>query len=311
MYPTNHGTISRTPEHETMRLLYSIIVGMNFLELSFLADNVTGEEYQLHCDELIQKQRLALQSLARGVPTNIYMARFMKDYGLDGLGQARHRFEVGVNAQVEHPLDPPSNAKVAPGVAMDTTKSIIKAMDSLALEVVETVEKTEVLPHLSNVSRNLSRYAALPPNEQYRKRIREWLIRMSTDGYPERVPDEDTRALTADLKQLLESYQHALERSQPQGARVSPALTFELAKYTVTAMDALDVGFRSKQDLQVISRIVSTCTRIPVLQDGASREAIMKWVARINALGWGDSLSLEEAQQLKSDLESLYEAYRE
>jgi ESCRT-I complex subunit VPS28 len=81
----------------------------------------------------------------------------------------------------------------------------------------------------------------------------------------------------------------------------------------VTAMDALDMGHRTKEQLwTTINTVLSVLNRIHSLpSDFNATKTVRRWVETIAALGLDEELNDDQCRQLRFDIDTAYQELKD
>ena len=180
--------------YEQLGDLYSLIVTTEHIELAYVRDAITEQEYTSTCAKLIAQYKTLRESMGSSAPE---LDAFCREYNLE-CRAGENRLRVGVPATVVHG---DGGAAASGGKKMEVAvfhavQHFITMMDSLKLNM-RAVD--ELHPTLTELVDSVNKVPGLPPDHESKVKAVQWLTTLHTMKAHEELSEEQVRQMSFDL----------------------------------------------------------------------------------------------------------------
>ncbi|CCG83909.1 protein of unknown function [Taphrina deformans PYCC 5710] len=197
--------------YDTLSVIFSILVSLEFLEKAYVRDSVTLELYEERCARLISQYNSGIAALSGAIEFGSLSElgeRYKLSYPL-ATARLSDGKPAGQPIQIVVPT-PPSAPPVPRGTSAarvaETVQNFITLMDALKLSFRA---KDQLHPLLSDLMTSLTEQDEETEDVQElqgKARIVKWLIRINQMKISEEINDEEARELFFEVEALYGEY---------------------------------------------------------------------------------------------------------
>eukprot|EP00201_Polytomella_parva_P018043 CAMPEP_0175067300 /NCGR_PEP_ID=MMETSP0052_2-20121109/17018_1 /TAXON_ID=51329 ORGANISM="Polytomella parva, Strain SAG 63-3" /NCGR_SAMPLE_ID=MMETSP0052_2 /ASSEMBLY_ACC=CAM_ASM_000194 /LENGTH=214 /DNA_ID=CAMNT_0016334159 /DNA_START=106 /DNA_END=750 /DNA_ORIENTATION=+ len=192
-------------EYDKYADLYSIIKTTEKLELAYVRDAISSEQYEESCLKIISQFKSLWASMKSMVPD---VQQFMSENGLQCPLATTRLLYSGLPATMEHRTKQNRNSTQDGLAVANTVQSFITFMDSLRLNLVAV---DQICPLLMDCLTNMDKVKVLPGDFPPRENLKGWYKRLFLKPATFEIPEEDVRQLLYEMEGALSAFKAVLE----------------------------------------------------------------------------------------------------